>query len=71
MGKLQFNEFQGMLSEDSAFDKVTLDKMMVETYTGIIMGDPIDKFDEFVQEWYDWGGTKMLEEVNAWYDAHK
>ena len=31
----------------------------------------LDKFDEFVQEWYDWGGTKMLEEVNAWYDAHK
>jgi len=64
---LQFNEFQGMLSEDSAFNKVALDKMMVETYTNIIMGEPVDTFDTFVQEWYAEGGQEILEEVNAWY----
>ena len=67
MGNLKFNEYHGMLSEDSAFNKVTLDKMMVECYTNIIMGDPIDTFDAFVKEWYKEGGQTMLDEVNQWY----
>ena len=58
-----------MLSEDSAFNKVSLDKMMVECYTSIIMGDPIDSFDDFVKEWYDAGGKSMLDEVNKWYEG--
>jgi putative aldouronate transport system substrate-binding protein len=66
---LQFNEFQGMLSEDSAFNKVTLDKLMVETYTNIIMGESIDTFDAFVAEWYAEGGQEILDEANAWYAA--
>ena len=65
MGKLQFNDFQGMLSEDAAFEKVSLDKMMVETYTNIIMGDPIESFDRFVEDWYAEGGQTILDEVNA------
>lgn len=66
---LQFNEFQGMLTEDSAFNKVTLDKMMVETYTNIIIGESADTFDTFVSDWYDEGGDTILEEANAWYAA--
>lgn len=69
VGSLKFNEFHGMLSEDSAFNKVSLDKMMVECYTSIIMGDPIDSFDDFVKEWYDAGGKSMLDEVNKWYEG--
>ena len=67
LGNLQFNDFQGMLSEEAAFDKVTLDKMMVETYTNIIMGESIDSFDVFVKEWYEEGGQRIIDEVNAWY----
>ncbi|GEM_PF-3415841 len=69
MGNLKFNEYHGMLSEDSAFNKVTLDKMMVECYTNIIMGDSIDTFDAFVKEWYKEGGQTMLDEVNQWYSS--
>lgn len=68
---LQFNEFQGMLSEDSAFNKVTLDKLMVETYTNIIMGESVDTFDAFVDEWYAEGGQEILDEANAWYESKK
>ena len=67
----QFNEFQGMLSEDSAFNKVTLDKLMVETYTNIIMGESVDTFDAFVDEWYAEGGQEILDEANAWYESKK
>ncbi len=67
LGKLQFNEFRGMLSEDAAFDKVTLDKMMVECYTNIVMGESLDSFDKFCEEWLEEGGERILEEVNAWY----
>ncbi len=67
LGNLQFNDFQGMLSEEAAFDKVTLDKMMVETYTNIIMGESIDSFDVFVKEWYEEGGQRIIDEVNTWY----
>ncbi len=68
---MQFNEFQGMLTEESAFNKVSLDSMMVETYTNIIMGDSIDTFDQFVEDWYDMGGQEILNEANAWYKANK
>lgn len=68
---LQFNEFQGMLTEESAFNKVTLDKMMVETYTNIIMGEPADTFDTFVEEWYEEGGQEILDEANAWYSKNQ
>lgn len=68
---MQFNEFQGMLSEEAAFNKVSLDAMMVETYTNIIMGDSLDTFDEFVEDWYDMGGQEILDEANAWYAANQ
>ncbi len=67
MGHLQFNEFQGMLSEEAAFNKVALDTLMVETYTNIIMGESIDSFDTFVEDWYKQGGEQILKEVNEWY----
>jgi putative aldouronate transport system substrate-binding protein len=30
------------------------------------MGDPIERFDKFVKDWYQMGGTKIVEEVNQW-----
>lgn len=68
---MQFNEYQGMLTEESAFNKVSLDAMMVECYTNIIMGDSVDTFDKFVDDWYAMGGQEILDEANAWYEANK
>jgi len=45
----------------------TLDKMEVETFTKIIMGETsIDAFDEFVANWKKLGGDAITEEVAKW-----
>jgi putative aldouronate transport system substrate-binding protein len=30
------------------------------------MGDPIERFDQFVEQWHQMGGAEIMEEVNAW-----
>lgn len=48
----------------------TLDKMEVEEFVKIIMGESsIDDFDEFVANWLKLGGQDITDEVNAWYDT--
>lgn len=61
--------FQGVLSEDSLFNKTTLDTAMAETFTNIIMGEPIESFDAFVKQWYEQGGEEILKEANDWYSG--
>ena len=70
-GNLVSNKFNGMLSEDAAFNKTALDTLMVETFTNIIMGESIDTFDAFVENWNDNGGSKIMKEVNEWYSSKK
>lgn len=66
---IQFDEFQSSYSDDAAFYKTTLDKRMLETFINIIMGEPIETFDSFVEEWKSLGGDEITEEVNEWYSA--
>ena len=43
-----------------------LKEMQKQTYLEIITGEkPIDYFDTFVEQWYQTGGEKILQEVNA------
>ena len=44
----------------------TLQTMEAEVLTKIIMGDSIDLFDQFVEDWYKTGGTEIVDEVNLW-----
>jgi putative aldouronate transport system substrate-binding protein len=44
----------------------TLQSMESEMIIKVIMGQPIDSFDEFVQNWYELGGTEITDEVNQW-----
>jgi putative aldouronate transport system substrate-binding protein len=44
----------------------TLQSMQDEMILKVIMGDSITKFDQFVQQWYDLGGTDIVDEVNQW-----
>lgn len=47
-----------------------LDKLEEETFVKIIMGtEPVDSFDEFVENWMVNGGQEITEEVNAWYQS--
>ncbi len=39
--------------------------------TKVIMGDPIDLFDQFVEDWYDLGGTEIVDEVNLWAEKNQ
>ncbi|MNY55159.1 hypothetical protein D3C86_1911100 [compost metagenome] len=51
--------------------KATLEKLQNEVFVKIILGDPIDTFDKFVEDWKKLGGDQITEEVNQWYAASK
>lgn len=51
--------------------KSTLEKLQDETFVKIILGDPIDTFDKFVEDWKKLGGDQMTQEVNEWYASTK
>lgn len=47
----------------------TMEKQM---YTDIVYGkEPVDAFDDFVNNWYSQGGEQITQEVNAWYEGMK
>lgn len=67
---MQMNEFQGSLS-CSAYNEDSLwNRKIIETFINIIMGDPIEYFDQLQQEWYG-GGNKICSEVNSWYAKYQ
>ncbi|AZS17834.1 extracellular solute-binding protein [Paenibacillus lutimineralis] len=45
-----------------------LEKYSTETFIKIVTGgQPLDSYDQYVEEWMNKGGKKMTEEVNEWY----
>ena len=68
---LLLNAFYGADTPTMTKQKAALDKLEVETFTKIIMGDPIDSFDSFVKQAMSLGGADIQKEVNAWYAAQK
>lgn len=61
-----YNEFYGSPTKTMAEKWKTLNDMEVQTFIKIIMGDPIDQFDQFVKDWNSLGGTDITREVNEW-----
>lgn len=62
------DEFYGAPTTTMASKESSLNKMMLEVFTKIIMGDAsLDSFDEFVADWNKLGGSDMTNEVNEWY----
>lgn len=45
--------------------------MEEEVFTKIIMGDSIDLFDKFVEDWKKLGGDQITKEINEWYGTVK
>ncbi len=66
-----FNRFYGTPTPAMAAKMPTLETMEAEMITKVIMGEPIEKFDQFVEEWYRLGGTEIVDEVNLWYSKNK
>jgi putative aldouronate transport system substrate-binding protein len=62
------NRFYGTPTRTMAEKMPTLNPMEDVMVTKIIMGDSIDLFDQFVKEWYQLGGTEIVNEVNIWAD---
>lgn len=64
-----FDEYYGVPTEAMIEKGDTLSKMAAETFIGIIMGDSIDEFDRFVEEYKVLGGDEIEKEVNEWYQS--
>lgn len=65
------NRFYGTPTPTMAEKLPTLQTMETEMVTRVIMGEPIELFDQFVEEWYALGGSEIVEEVNAWAEKNE
>lgn len=63
----QFDEYYAAPTETMTAKGSTLDKMQLESFMNIILGDSIDKFDKFVEDWQTLGGNDITSEVNSWH----
>jgi len=63
---LKMPEFYGSPTPTMVEKESNLKNREFETFTKIIMGDPIESFDKFVAEWKKLGGDAITEEVNDW-----
>lgn len=69
-GLVQYNRFYGAPTATAERASGILDKITLDTYTQIIMGElPVDAFDDYVQHWLSLGGQRITDEVNAWADS--
>lgn len=66
-----YDAFYGAPTATMVEKNSTLDKMEVEVFTKIIMGQSIDTFDKFVEDWEKLGGDQITKEVNDWAAKNK
>ena len=67
---LVISSYQGGPSQNMIDKQTYLDKIEIETYMRIIMGDlPISAFDQFITDWKTNGGDDITKEVNDWYKS--
>ncbi|MFD2329946.1 extracellular solute-binding protein [Cohnella sp. GCM10020058] len=66
-----YEAFYGAPTPTMSERRATLDKMELEVFTKIIMGQSIDTFDKFVADWKKLGGDQITKEVNDWAAASK
>ncbi|WP_167859338.1 extracellular solute-binding protein [Paenibacillus cymbidii] len=65
---IQYDAFYGAPTETMGEKTAALNKLQLESFTKIIMGEaPIDNFDKYVNDYNKLGGEQMTQEVNAWY----
>ncbi|MDD9271574.1 extracellular solute-binding protein [Paenibacillus sp. GCM10023248] len=63
--------FYGAATPTMVEKNASLQKMEEEVFTKIIMGQSIDTFDKFVEDWKKLGGDQIAKEVNDWYAKNK
>ena len=69
-GQVLFDGYAGSLTDTMQEKNAYLQKLELETFTNIIMGQvPIEEFDTFVDNWKKTGGDDITAEVNEWYQS--
>jgi putative aldouronate transport system substrate-binding protein len=62
--RIMLTEVRGADTPALAEKKAILQKLEMDTFTNIILGNPIDKFDDFAEQWKKLGGEEVTKEVN-------
>lgn len=58
--------FGGGITETMIERHNILRDLQLEAYMNIILGEPVEQFDQFVQDWKELGGDRITAEVNLW-----
>ncbi|MEF2248634.1 extracellular solute-binding protein [Paenibacillus sp. IITD108] len=67
---IQMNEFYGPPTKTMSGVTPILEKLTLDTYTMIIMGElPLEAFDDYVDQWKELGGNIITKEVTEWVKA--
>ncbi|WP_409344924.1 extracellular solute-binding protein [Paenibacillus sp. MBLB4367] len=61
------DQFFGTPTQAMVQKQANLNKLELETFTKIILGDSLDTFDSFVTQWKKQGGDEITQEVNDWF----
>lgn len=68
--RMKIGEFYGAPVPTQQMKQATLDKLELETFTKIIVGESsVDEFDSFVEKWHRLGGDEITNEINEWNTA--
>ncbi|MCQ6563889.1 extracellular solute-binding protein [Paenibacillus mendelii] len=65
------NSYQGIPTSTIVKLTSTTGDITDQALMKIILGDPIESFDTFVENWKKLGGDEITAEVNDWYAKHK
>ncbi|OWA37049.1 ABC transporter substrate-binding protein [Saccharibacillus sp. O16] len=60
------DRFAGGITETMIERHNILRDLQLEAYMNIILGEPIEQFDQFVRDWRMLGGDQITAEVNLW-----
>ncbi|TYA14585.1 extracellular solute-binding protein [Paenibacillus faecis] len=69
--QLLFDAFAGAPTETMIERQTLLDNLQHDYFVNIILGEPIEQFDRFVEEWNRLGGADITAEVNQWQKDKK
>ncbi len=70
-GKVVYNEYNVAPTESMAEYQSILNARFGEFIVKVILGEPVDSYDQFLESWYSSGGREMVDDAQAWFDANR
>lgn len=70
-GKIVYNEYNATPSESMLEYQSRLNTQVGECIIRIILGEPVENYDVYLEKWYRFGGQEMIDDAQAWYDANR